>query len=468
VEGSVKLPTLLSSKDGELNYKELMEWLHSVMDVLQAAADSNDFFERAAHAVVDMVDLDTGRVVLYNNGEWQSQSVAMAPRLRGGQARDPSTRVLNKMLQDRRTVWEVPTGGAQVSLMNVEAVVAAPVMDRSGEVIGAVYGDRRSGVVPGMAAPISELEAMMVEMLARGVAAGLARVQQEKQALSHRVQFEQFFTKDLAERLARDPEWLKGRKAEVTVMFTDIRGFSRLTEKLNPDQAVKWTQAALDMLSDCVLSEGGVLVDFTGDGLMALWGAPGEQPDHPERACRAALTIMARLPVLNKEWESILGEPMKMGIGINTGMATVGNVGSQYKFKYGARGTTVNMGSRIEGVTKQFQCQLLVTKSTRDKLSDSFRTRRLGTVQVVNINEPVEVYELVAPDHHAWPAMKDEYEKALVYFENKDYPQVGGTLAPWRRLHPDDGPSLVLLYRAVRYMVEGTPGVHPVWVLGSK
>jgi adenylate cyclase len=440
------------------------------MDVLQAAADSNDFFERAAKSVVDMVDLDSGRVVLYNGGEWQPQAVHTAHRLGGGQAREPSQRVLNKMLQDRRTVWEVPAApaGAQVSLMGVEAVVAAPVMDREGQVIGAIYGDRRSGMVPGMKAPITELEAMLVEMLARGVAAGLARVQEEKKALAARVQFEQFFTKDLAEQLAREPGWLEGCKKEITVMFTDIRGFSRLSEKLLPEQTVQWTKAVLDMLSDCVLSEGGVLVDYTGDGLMALWGAPGEQPDHAERACRAALTIMARLPLLNREWEGVLGGPMGMGIGVHTGMATVGNVGSQYKFKYGARGNTVNLGSRVEGVTKQFQCQLLITRPTQEKLSDTFRVRRVGSVQVVNIKQPVDLFELVAPDHPAWPAMRDEYEKALAQFEAEDYPGVGGTLAPWRRLHPDDGPALILLYRAVRYMVEGSPKEHPVWVLGSK
>jgi class 3 adenylate cyclase len=248
-------------------------------------------------------------------------------------------------------------------------------------------------------------------------------------------------------------------------MFCDIRGFSRIGERLGTEQTAAWIKAVLDLLSDCVLGEMGVVVDYLWDGMLALWGAPAEQPDHAERACRAALTILSRLPILNSEWMPVIGEPMAIGIGLNTGQAMVGKLGSQYKFKYGAFGQAVKLGSRVEGVTKHFLCSLLITEATKAKLGATFRTRRLGSVQVGKIKKPVALYELISPDCPEWPDMRDEYEKALAYFENGEYAMVGRTLAPWRMLHPDDGPALMLLYRGVRAMIEGTPEGHPVWRL---
>ncbi len=478
---SSKFPSLHKQQAGEgLDPKEAVQWMQTVMDVLQAAAGSADFFERAAQAVVDLVDLDSGRVLLLVEGEWKAESVRTAPKLRGpagssrGQVpadelvREPSRRVLNQLLKERRTFWEVPgaTGGPMASLAGMEAVVAAPILNGKGDVIGAVYGDRRSGMVPGMAGPITELEALLVELLARGVAAGLARLEQEKAALAARVQFEQFFTPELADQLARHPDWLDGRKCDVSVLFCDIRGFSRISERLPPDRTVEWCKAVLDLLSKCVLEQGGVLVDYVGDGLMALWGAPDVQPDHAARACRAALSMLAGLPALNERWSPELGQKMDLGIGINSGEAVVGNVGSQFKFKYGARGNTVNLASRVEGATKHLKCQLLITGSTKELAGEQVCARRIGRVKVVNIEKPVDLYELLSTETN-WQGAKEHYEAGLQHFEAKAYREAARLLGAWRA-QADDGPALVLLYRAVRYLVEGTPPEHPVWVLEGK
>jgi adenylate cyclase len=465
---SVRFPALSQRGGSPLDYRELVEWVHTVMDVLQAAADSNDFFQVAAQAVVDMVDLDSCKVLRYAENDWKVQAAARAPRLNEGQDRQPSRRVLDQVLKERRTFWEVPETSTR-SLLGLEAVVAAPILAHTGEVVGALYGDRVASLVPGAAGPISELEAMLVELLARGVAAGLARMRHEDAAREAQVQFEQFFTKELAAQLARNPNWLEGRDAEVTVLFCDIRGFSRLSERLGAEKTVAWCKAVLDMLSDCVLQQGGVLVDYVGDGLMALWGAPDAQPDHAARACRAALGMLAGLPALKEAWEPILGEKMDLGIGINSGRATVGNVGSQFKFKYGARGTTVNVASRVEGATKHFKSRALITGPTQAALpEEELRTRCLGPIKVVGIEAPVEIHELIPSDHPDWPASKIEFEKALELFIQQDFRMAARCLGNWREHHPDDTVALMLLYRAVRYSVEGAPPEHPVWTLSGK
>src|SRR5438105_2825065 len=142
-------------------------------------------------------------------------------------------------------------------------------------------------------------------------------------------------------------------------------------------------------LSRCVLAHRGVLVDYIGDELVAMWGAP-EKPIEPARlACRAALDMLATLPTLNERWQAMLQEPIQIGIGLNTGRAWVGNTGSEQKFKYGPLGNTVNLASRVQGATKYLACPLVITQSTEAELEGSFETRRLATVRVVNIADPV-------------------------------------------------------------------------------
>src|SRR5439155_5872724 len=295
--------------------------------------------------------------------------------------------------------------------MGIQAVVAAPILDRAGEVIGALYGNRRgrgtSSFARGAdATPLTELEATLTEVLASSVAAGLARLEQEKAALAARVQFEQFFTPELARYLADQPDLLEGRDAEITLLFCDIRGFSRISERIGPAQTVHWVGDVLESLSDCVLARGGVLVNYMGDELLAMWGAPEKQDDHSKRACDAGLAMLARLPELNARWQSVLGEPIQVGIGINTGMACVGNMGSRRKFVYGPQGDTVNLASRVQGATKYLQAPILLTGSTQMRLDDGFKTRRLCQVRVVNIARPVDLYELRAPEEPGWEALQ--------------------------------------------------------------
>jgi adenylate cyclase len=466
---SSRLPSLVMPPGGHVSTRDMVGWLHSAMDVLQAAADSADFFDRAARAVVDTVSLDSARVILLNDGVWRTKTVQTTSEIESPALRPPSLSVLEKVRQDKRTFWEEPMADGQPSesLHGVETVVAAPILSRGGEVIGALYGERRRSIGLG-GNNFNELEGMLVELLARGVAAGLARLEEERKALEQRVQFEQFFTPELTRQLINNPGMLEGQDREVTVLFCDIRRFSRISEKLGAARTIPWCRDVLDVMSEAVFQQGGVIVDYVGDGLMAMWGAPEDQPDHPLRACRAALAMIDGLPGLNERWQSILEEPMTLGIGINTGMAQVGNVGSRHMFKYGALGHTVNLASRTQGATKSFKCKVLLTGWTQERLDGSFLTRRLGRVKVVGINQPVDLYELFSRDCPHGIAGKTEYEKALQLFEQGDFGPAARTLGNWRGQAPTDDAVLMLMLRAVKAMVEGRPQGHPVWELTEK
>jgi adenylate cyclase len=447
----------------------VLRWLRSALDVLGSAATSTDFFARAARAVVELICLDSGVVLLRQGEGWHVQASHRGPQARGDLDRVASHHILQRVCQDRRTFWETPdeTLADAASLQDVDAVVAAPLLDRSGAVIGVLYGDRRhAGSTTGE--PISRVEAMLVELLAGTVAAGLARLEQEQKALATQVMFEQFFTPELARRLLDEPDLLKGRDTEVTSLFCDVRGFSRISERLGPEATMEWMADVMSELSACVRQHQGVLVDYVGDEVTAMWGAPGYQPDHAQRGCRAALDMLAKLPMLDERWQARIKEPLAFGIGINTGVARVGNTGSRHKFKYGPLGNTVNLASRVQGATKHLKCPLLITGTTEAKLDDTFARRRLGRVRVVNIEAPVDLYELAAPDRPRWALARAEYEQALVEFERKQFRESALRLATLRRELPDDGPALVLLSRAVNCMVEEPASFDPVWVLPSK
>jgi adenylate cyclase len=277
----------------------------------------------------------------------------------GGGERPASRHILERVSRDKGTFWETPDDSLAeaASLRGVSAVVAAPLLAGDGAVIGALYGVRREGSIESLG-PITRVEAMLVELLARGVAAGLARLEEEQKALAARVQFEQFFTPELARHLAEQPDLLKkGREAEVSVLFCDVRKFSQISERLGPEATMSWIGAVMTELSDCVRRHEGVLVDYVGDELLAMWGAPAEQPDHAQRACRAALDMLACMPRLDERWQTKIGVPTAFGVGVSTGPARVGNSGSQHKFKYGPLGNTVNLGSRVQGATKHLKCR---------------------------------------------------------------------------------------------------------------
>jgi adenylate cyclase len=460
---SLALPGAAADAEG------LVRWLQATVGVLHSAAGSPGFFDQAAQAVVDLAGLDAGRVLLLEGERWKEVALGTRSRRSNRPPGPPSRQVLDEVRRQKRTLWQVPAPVADVtaSLVGVTAVVAAPILAPTGAIIGALYGDRRQAG-PTSFRPISRLEALLVELIAMAVAAGLARLEHEQAAQAARVRFEQFFTPELARHLTARPELLEGRDAEVTVLACDIRGYSRISNRLGSRGTVAWVNDVLECLSECVLAHEGVLVDYVGDQLLAMWGAPVEQPEHARLACRAALDMLGRLPALDARWRQSLGEPLGVGIGVNTGVACVGNVGSRRKFKYGPQGHVVNVASRVEGASKYLRAGLLVTGATHARLSDGFVSRRIGRVRAVNIGEPVELYELALTERPEWPRLQAGYEAALAAFEAEKFGEAAPLLGRLLAEYPGDGPSLVLLGRIINALLQGPDAGHPVWELPGK
>jgi len=280
--------------------------------------------------------------------------------------------------------------------------------------------------------------------------------------------FEQFFPPEIARQLPYRPELLDRQELTVTILFCDIRGYSRISEHLGHVRTVEWIIDVMDRLSACVARHQGVLADFMGDQLMALWGAPDPRDNADQLACDAALDMMKQLPELNQKWQGRLREPMDVGIGIHTGIAHVGNIGSSRRFKYGTLGSTVNLASRVQGATKHLRSGILITQATRTKLPAEYCLRRLGKIKVVNIEELVDVYELSAPGRPNWSDLKRDYEQALVKFERRDFLGAIRLLGNLLDEHANDGPSDLLLSRAVHLKQNPHAGYQVLLDLESK
>jgi adenylate cyclase len=466
--------------------------LHPVVMVLQAADRTADFVRTAARAVVEAFGMDAGCVLLRYDHRWRSAAhYEVHPDgndhdshdhndlhpLGLDRDHDPdrnecwrrSRRLLDRLVREKRTLWShVEEREATPDRAAPRAALVAPILNRRREVIGALYGERHHPDRRADVARIRKVDALLMEMLAGGLASGLNRLELEKVAVTSRVRFEQFFTPELADELAARPDLLTGREVEVTMLFADVRGFSRVSERIGPALTVQWIGDVLGVLSECVLDHHGVLVDYIGDELIAMWGAPKPHADHPCLACRAALAMLDRLPALNAKWQPVLGSETDLGIGVNTGPAQVGNTGTSRKFKYGALGNTVNLASRVQGATRYLNARLVVTGSTRDRLDGEFPARRLGRMSVVNIADPVELHELAAPGRAGWDELKAAYEDALHRFETSDFRGAIRALGALLAETPDDGPSLVLIARAVEAGVLEPSEFDPVWKLPGK
>jgi adenylate cyclase len=279
--------------------------------------------------------------------------------------------------------------------------------------------------------------------------------EQEKRKV--RGAFQQYVSPEVIRRLLNDPERVKPRKTDVTVLFSDIRGFTTISESLDAQELADLLNAYLTEMTRIIFHHRGTLDKYIGDAVMAIWGAPFDEPNHAERCCFGAVNMLTRLAELQSSWRE-QGKPiLDIGIGINTGVASVGNMGSSLRYGYTAIGDAVNLASRLEGLNKEYGTHILISESTQKELhTDKLMLREIDLIRVKGKLQPLTIYEILTPDLVAnngqelvelFGAAREAYKRhdwlaAISAFES--------VLSRW----PDDGPARIFLARCVEYLAE--------------
>jgi adenylate cyclase len=206
--------------------------------------------------------------------------------------------------------------------------------------------------------------------------------------------FGRFVSRDVASAVLSGQLPLQGERREVTILFQDIRGFTTISEQSEPDTLVRMLNLFFTEIVAAVESEGGIIRQFTGDGVMALFGAPVMHPDDPLRAVRAALAMVARLPALNDRLDAQGLPRLRIGVGIHTGEVVAGRIGPDQRIEYSVVGDAVNTASRIEGLTKELHATILISAATASRLPSGIRLGRRAVLPIRGKEQPVEVVEV--------------------------------------------------------------------------
>jgi len=274
--------------------------------------------------------------------------------------------------------------------------------------------------------------------------------------------FEKYLAPDLIDELIEHPDkvTLGGDKKVLSVLFSDIRGFTSISEKMKPEKLVPFLNEYLSAMSNCILERKGMLDKYIGDAIMAVWGAPLHNYHQAHDACRSALAMSERLAEMAPSWEERGLPPIRAGIGINTGAMVVGNIGSEKKMDFTVIGDHVNLASRLEGLTKQYRVEILISEFTRAKIADAFTVRLLDRVTVKGKEEPIGLYECIAEgapdeDTRAWIA---DFERGIELYTKQDWPGARQAIEKVKAARGgEDGPSDVYLER-VAILEQEPPG----------
>jgi adenylate cyclase len=289
---------------------------------------------------------------------------------------------------------------------------------------------------------------------------------EEKEKRRVRTAFGQYLSPEVIRRLLLNPRLVEPKKTKITVMFSDIRGFTTISEKLDAQDLALFLNEYLSDMTRLVFEHSGTLDKYIGDAVMAFWGAPFEEPGHAARGCQTALKMMDRVHEMQKKWEAEGKPRLDIGIGLNTGVASVGNMGSVLRYGYTALGDTVNLSARLEGLNKDYGTHILVNETAYAAVrADGFVFRELDLIRVKGKLQPVVIYELIGrtgePSVYGTPdevrARLEIFQRAHDLYRKRQWEEAQKTFQTILDRWPDDGPSRTYWKRCQDYLFDEPP-----------
>ena len=265
------------------------------------------------------------------------------------------------------------------------------------------------------------------------------------------------------EAMLKDPGQLKlgGEEKVLTVLFSDLQGFTAASERYAPHEMIELLSEYYARMTEQIFAYQGMLKEYVGDELMAIFGAPIEQPDHAERACAVALAMRAHRNALHAEWAQIGRPPLIARTGINSGLMLAGNLGSKYRLAYGVLGDHVNLGSRLEGLNKVYGTEILIGENTAQLVEQSFLLREIDLVRVVGREQAVRIYELLATAGTSLPGAQERafssYAAGLEAYRQQRWDDALGLFEAALALWQGDGPARTMADRCQIYQKTPPP-----------
>lgn len=280
--------------------------------------------------------------------------------------------------------------------------------------------------------------------------------------------FKQYLSAEVIEELVKHPERLTlgGEQRVLSIFFSDLQGFTTISEGLNPQQLTALLNDYLSAMTDIIQAEGGTVDKYEGDAIIAFWNAPLPQADHAERAVRTALRCQARLAEMRPELRQRVGKDLFMRIGLNTGPVVVGNMGSHNRFNYTILGDAANLASRLEGVNKQFGTYTIISETTLNAMGQRYTARELGRVAVVGRQAPVRIYEPMPPEE--WNARRltlEQFASALQAFYAGRFAEA---LARFEKIPAEEKPAAAYAAKCRQLLATPPAAWEGVWVAGEK
>jgi adenylate cyclase len=296
---------------------------------------------------------------------------------------------------------------------------------------------------------------------------------EEREKKKIRGAFSFYVTPSVVNEMLKNPEKLKlgGDKKELTVLFSDIRGFTSLAEEMAPEALVHLLNEYLTEMTDVVFEFDGLLDKYIGDAIMAVFGAPLEQENHPVRACRTALKMLNNLSRMREKWETEGTPPLDIGIGINTGPMVVGNMGSERRFDYTVMGDSVNLASRLEGINKEYDTKVVISEFTYHRVKEDFFCRELDAVRVKGRVRPLKIFELLALRSEDNPrvAIVEPFAEGLDFYRSQKWEMAELKFNQVLATTPEDYASRLYLERIASLRADPPkPGWDGVYTMTRK
>lgn len=283
---------------------------------------------------------------------------------------------------------------------------------------------------------------------------------EEREKKKVRGAFQQYVPPGVVNQLLLRPELLRlgGEEKELTAMFSDIRGFTTLSEGLSPSELVSLLNEYLSAMTEVIFRHWGTLDKYIGDAIMAFWGAPYPQPDHAERACLAGLEMLRTLNKLQSRWAEEGKPRIDIGLGIHSGPMLVGNMGSKRRFNFTIMGDNVNLASRLEGLNKQFGTRTIISETTYQAVAEKMLGRELDLIRVKGKTKPAKIFELLGPreDSTQFRDLVPRFQEGLDAYRSGRWETAIEAFEGLVRDFPDDGPSRVFVHRC-RDLLEQPP-----------